>query len=103
MSREVHVRICERVGVRFPGATQRLLGFAGPKHEAKEIKSRIRAVLRAELTLELSESKTLITHAASQAARFLSMRSEPSTLTTSSTDGVSVPSMPRSDCSCPSR
>jgi hypothetical protein len=71
MSREVHVRICERVGVRFPGATQRLLGFAGPKHEAKEIKSRIRAVLRAELTLELSESKTLITHATSQTARFL--------------------------------
>jgi hypothetical protein len=48
-----------------------LLGFAGPKHEAKEIKARIRAFLRDELTLELSESKTLITHATSQAARFL--------------------------------
>jgi hypothetical protein len=47
------------------------LGFAGPKHEAKEIKSRIRASLRDELTLARSESKTRITHATSQAARFL--------------------------------
>lgn len=48
-----------------------LLGFAGPKCEAEEIKSRIQVFLREELQLELSESKTLITHAASQAARFL--------------------------------
>jgi len=48
-----------------------LLGFAGPKHEAEQITSRIAAFLREELKLELSESKTLITHATSQAARFL--------------------------------
>ena len=48
-----------------------LLGFAGPRHEAEEIKSKIAAFLREELKLELSPSKTLITHAASQAARFL--------------------------------
>ena len=48
-----------------------LLGFAGPKHEAEEIKEKIAAFLRNELRLELSPSKTLITHAASQAARFL--------------------------------
>jgi hypothetical protein len=48
-----------------------LLGFAGPKHEAEEIKSRIRHFLREELKLELSASKTLITHATSQAASFL--------------------------------
>jgi len=48
-----------------------LLGFAGPKHEAKEIKSRIQQFLHDELKLELSESKTVITHATSQAARFL--------------------------------
>jgi group II intron reverse transcriptase/maturase len=48
-----------------------LLGFAGPKHEAEEIKSQIRTFLRDELRLELSESKTLITHASSQAAHFL--------------------------------
>ena len=48
-----------------------LLGFAGPRHEAEEIKERIRTFLRDQLKLELSESKTLITHAVSQAARFL--------------------------------
>ncbi|AWW43674.1 maturase (plasmid) [Streptomyces cadmiisoli] len=48
-----------------------LLGFAGPKSEAVEIKERIREFLRDELKLELSEPKTLITHATSQAARFL--------------------------------
>jgi hypothetical protein len=48
-----------------------LLGFAGPKHEAEEIKARIKRFLNDELKLELSESKTLVTHATSQAARFL--------------------------------
>ena len=48
-----------------------LLGFAGPRHEAEQIKSKIQAFLREQLKLELSESKTLITHAVSQAARFL--------------------------------
>jgi Type II intron maturase len=48
-----------------------LLGFAGPRHEAEQIKSRIAAFLREEMRLELSQSKTLITHATSQAARFL--------------------------------
>ncbi|GAA1393730.1 reverse transcriptase domain-containing protein [Kitasatospora putterlickiae] len=48
-----------------------LLGFAGPKREAIEIKDKMREFLRDELKLELSEPKTLITHAVSQAARFL--------------------------------
>ena len=48
-----------------------LLGFAGPKHEAEEIKSKVAAFLRDELKLELSQTKTLITHATSQAAHFL--------------------------------
>jgi group II intron reverse transcriptase/maturase len=48
-----------------------LLGFAGPRHEAEQIKSRIATFLREDLKLELSPSKTLITHATSQAARFL--------------------------------
>jgi len=48
-----------------------LLGFAGPRHEAEQIKEKIRAFLRDELKLELSEPKTLITHAVSQAAHFL--------------------------------
>jgi len=48
-----------------------LLGFAGPKNEAEEIKMRIRAYLIETLKLELSQEKTLITHATDQAARFL--------------------------------
>jgi retron-type reverse transcriptase len=48
-----------------------LLGFAGPRHEAEQIKTRIATFLHDQLKLELSPSKTLITHATSQAARFL--------------------------------
>lgn len=47
------------------------LGFAGPKHEAQEIKSKIAQFLLDELKLELSPSKTLITHASTTAAHFL--------------------------------
>ncbi len=48
-----------------------LLGFIGPRSEAEEIKQALRDFLRDELKLELSEEKTLITHARSEAARFL--------------------------------
>jgi group II intron reverse transcriptase/maturase len=48
-----------------------LLGFAGPKEEAEAIKERLRDYLRDHLKLELSEAKTLITHAGDKAARFL--------------------------------
>jgi hypothetical protein len=48
-----------------------LLGFTGPKAEAKEIKRRLGQFLRDDLKLELSETKTLITHARTDAARFL--------------------------------
>src|SRR5229473_2141361 len=47
------------------------LAFIGPKAEAEAIKQRLRAFLREELKLELSEEKTLITHARSDAAKFL--------------------------------
>jgi Type II intron maturase len=57
--------------VRLPPATLLLLGFAGPKTEAEEIKRRLGQFLREELKLELSEEKTLITHARTDAARFL--------------------------------
>jgi group II intron reverse transcriptase/maturase len=52
-------------------ADDTLLGFAGPKAEAEEIKQRLATFLRDELKLELSPDKTLITHARSQRARFL--------------------------------
>jgi len=48
-----------------------LLGFNGPKSEAEEIKQALRTFLQDELKLELSEMKTLITNAKSEAARFL--------------------------------
>lgn len=48
-----------------------LLCFAGPKREAEEIRSGLKGFLRETLRLELSEEKTLITHAATRPARFL--------------------------------
>ena len=48
-----------------------LLGFIGPKSEAEAIKQQLRTFLQEELKLELSEEKTLITHAKGEAARFL--------------------------------
>jgi hypothetical protein len=48
-----------------------LLGFAGPRSEAEAIKQQLRTFLHEELKLELSEQKTLITHARTEAARFL--------------------------------
>jgi len=52
-------------------ADDHLLGYAGPKSEAEEIKTRIAEFLRETLGLELNRQKTLITHARSQRARFL--------------------------------
>lgn len=52
-------------------ADDHLLGFTGPKAEAEEIKQRLAQFLRDDLKLELSEDKTLITHARTGAARFL--------------------------------
>ena len=48
-----------------------LLGLSGPKCEAEDIKQEIRDFLRDSLRLELSEPKTLITHARTETARFL--------------------------------
>ena len=48
-----------------------VLGFIGPKAEAGQIKESLATFLRDTLKLELSQEKTLITHATSQAAKFL--------------------------------
>ncbi len=48
-----------------------LLGFVGTKAEAEKIKQQLGEFLREQLKLELSQAKTLITHARSKAARFL--------------------------------
>src|SRR6266567_1725498 len=51
------------------------LAFIGPKEEAEEIKHYLRTFLREALKLDLSEEKTVITHARSQAATFLGYES----------------------------
>ena len=48
-----------------------VLGFIGPKAEAEQIKGSLETFLGDTLKLELSREKTLITHATSQAAKFL--------------------------------
>jgi hypothetical protein len=48
-----------------------LLGFTGPKAEAEEIKRKLKIWLLDNLKLNLSDEKTLITHANTGAARFL--------------------------------
>jgi hypothetical protein len=52
-------------------ADDHLLGFTGPKAEAEKIKARLARFLREDLKLELSQEKTLITHATTEAAKFL--------------------------------
>ena len=52
-------------------ADDHLLGFTGPKSEAEQIKTRLAQFLRDELKLELSQDKTLVTHARTQAAKYL--------------------------------
>ncbi|HMA35902.1 MAG TPA: reverse transcriptase domain-containing protein [Chloroflexia bacterium] len=49
-----------------------LLGYVGTRAEAEEIKRQIKEWLAEHLHLTLAEEKTLITHATTQAARFLS-------------------------------
>lgn len=48
-----------------------LIGFTGSKADAEKIKAEMHGFLKQELHLELSEEKTLITSASSQAAKFL--------------------------------
>jgi group II intron reverse transcriptase/maturase len=48
-----------------------LLGFAGSREEAEEIKQQLSEFLQGTLKLQLSQEKTLITHARTEAARFL--------------------------------
>jgi group II intron reverse transcriptase/maturase len=48
-----------------------LLGLTGTKEEAETIKARITTFLRDELKLEVSQEKTLISHAVNEPARFL--------------------------------
>jgi len=77
-----------------------LLGFIGPKSEAEEIKQQLKKFLQEELKLELSEEKTLITHAVSEAAKFLgyeiTMLQEDTKRTKRDTNGYGTKTMCRS-------
>jgi group II intron reverse transcriptase/maturase len=55
--------------VRYADDT--LLGLAGPREEAEDIKRQLGEFLRDHLKWELSQEKTLITHAQTEVARFL--------------------------------
>ncbi len=48
-----------------------LVGFIGPKEEAEDIKCQLEMFLNEQLKLELSQTKTLITHARTEKAKFL--------------------------------
>jgi hypothetical protein len=86
--------------VRYADDT--LLGFTGPRAEAEEIKQRLAAFLRDDLKLELSHDKTLITHARTEAARFLGYK-----ITVAHNNSLIIGgrrwSTARSDSGCPPR
>ena len=60
MSREVHARFCERLGVRFPGATRRLITCRS-RGEARAALEEARRIL-ANLDVTLNTGKTRIVH-----------------------------------------
>jgi len=53
-----------------------LLGFSGPRAEAEAIKQQLQQFLHEHLHLDLSEAKTLITHARTERAHFLGDESD---------------------------
>ncbi len=72
-----------------------LLGFAGPQHEAEEIKQSIKEWMDENLKLKLSDDKTLITHARTQRAKFvgyeISTENNPDRRTVNGVIGLRVP------------
>ena len=80
-----------------------LLGFAGPRAEAEEIKRHLGEFLRRELSLELSEPKTLITHGSTEAARFLGYELTSTARKTACSRRATTANaaMAESPCSCP--
>ena len=77
-----------------------LLGFAGPKREAEEIKARIKRFLHDELKLELSESKIWSRTPPARRRVSLATRSGHSTPIQRS-PGIAGRSTALSACSCP--
>ncbi len=61
MSREVHIRFCERGGVRFPSATHLIISGGSRELLVDEVKPLVTSFLKTR-GLELSPEKTSITH-----------------------------------------
>jgi len=61
MNREVHVRFCEHVGVRFPRVTRLIITGESLELLRDEVLMFVKAFL-AQRGLSLSEEKTRITH-----------------------------------------
>ena len=64
MSREVHVRICEGVGVRLPRATRLVIGIVGSIKEARGIMKAVRTFTETELNLSINEEKSRVSKTA---------------------------------------
>jgi RNA-directed DNA polymerase len=62
MSRDVQVRICERLGVRLPRATRLTMVVKGTRAHAQEVREACRTFLESKLKLTLNMAKTHITH-----------------------------------------
>ena len=77
-----------------------LLGFAGPKAEAEEIKRRLAQFLHDDLKLELSETKTLITHARTECGAVPRLRDHRRHDNRSSRLAADRPTV-ASGCTCP--
>jgi RNA-directed DNA polymerase len=60
MSREVHVRFRESLGVRFPRATRRVV-LCKSQSQAREALALVQRLLKDRLGLELSPEKTMVT------------------------------------------
>ncbi len=67
----IFLKGCVKICCLCAYADDFLLGLVGTKAEAVEIKQKLAAFLRSHLKLELSDEKTLVTHARDEVARFL--------------------------------
>ena len=72
MSGDVHVRICERLGVRLPRATRLVCGFEY-EHEAKQFMEELRERLK-QFALSLHPDKTRLIEFGRYAARHRARR-----------------------------
>ncbi len=59
MSRDVHVRICERLGVRFPRATRRNL-YVGSQAAGRSLMAKLTVWLKDHLKVRVNEAKSAV-------------------------------------------